>query len=107
MTLKSKLTPGLIEALVARKTTARAVAELLGTSESYLSRTLADMQVVKEPAPTAVRREKAKLNASRREFRLSIARQVLDKTLSMRSATKLAFCSERTMYRYVEKASTK
>lgn len=82
-----------IEDLKARKTTNRAVAQVLHVSEEQVSRVLKQLRVVKDSVPQAKkRRELAKI---RREVRETAAN-----SLPIKQAAVEANCSTRTIYRY-------
>lgn len=89
-----------IEALEARRLTIRALALLLGCSESYLSRLLSG-RLKRVQSTTKTRRLRTKLLESRREMRKKHANLVKNKQKSLKKASADAKCSERTMRRYI------
>lgn len=89
--LRDQIKPFLPQ-IISREVTNRAVAALLGVSESHLCRVLKQLKVVKEEAPNSKARRE--LNAARREFRLHAAN-----TMSIDAAARAAGCSTRTIYR--------
>lgn len=101
--LIERLSPSLLEKLRTRKLTNAQAAEKLQVSESYLSRTVAALQT-KVPGPTVqVRKANSDLTKTRRNFRVTLAKQVLNGRKSVTLAAKEAGCSVRTMFRYIER----
>jgi hypothetical protein len=101
--LENALSEGIIEALVQRQTTSRAVAAIYEVSEAHLCRTLKLMGVVRVPAPTTTKKAASKrLKATRTECRMALARRVVEEGKPIHEAAAEANCCVRTMYRYVE-----
>jgi transposase len=81
-----------IDRLKAREISAREVARLIGTHESYVCRVLKRLKVSRE---TIVKAPSTKeLRDTRAEFRRNAAA-----TMSIKDAARAAGCSERTIYR--------
>jgi hypothetical protein len=80
--------------LKARLITNRDVARLLNVTEAHLSRTLKDLNVVKDPAKNQ-RIQQKQLTEIRKKHRQSAANR-----LPPEEAAKAANCSIRTIYRY-------
>lgn len=93
--LKDSLAPYL-ESLKSRALTNREVATALGVNETYLSRVLGQMGLVKD-APQSVkdRQRQHELFAARIEHRRNVA-----KTMPAKEAAKAANCSLRTISRW-------
>lgn len=101
--LKDRLGKRLLEQLHTRKITNKEAAEQLGVSESYLSRTVAAIQD-KVPGQTVLERKaNSELATIRRQYRTKLAKDVLRKRTTIAEAADAAGCSERTMFRYVER----
>jgi predicted DNA-binding transcriptional regulator YafY len=101
--LKDKLTPGILEALRLRQTSSKSVARLFDVSESYLCRTLADLALVRIPAPTMEQRRTSKmLKAARTYHRNQLAKAVKAKQKTLHQAAREGNCSTRTIHRYME-----
>lgn len=103
--ISTKISPGIIEALEQRKTTAKAVAELYGITEGYLSRILGPkgLNIKRIPPPTITKKVKAKLLTQvRTEYRMTLARRVAEGNTDIKTAATEARCTIRTMYRYLE-----
>jgi predicted DNA-binding transcriptional regulator YafY len=84
-----------------RKTTNAQAAELLGVSETYLSRKVAAMQA-KVPGTALQKRAAAStLYNTRRVFREQLAKKAAKGKMTVAEAAAEAECSERTMFRYV------
>lgn len=99
--LVDRLNPKLLEQLRTRKVTNTAAAAALGISETYLSRTLSELQVEKIKGETSAHREaRAKLNTARRTTRELLAKKVNRQEMTVEKAAKEANCSVRTMFRY-------
>lgn len=92
-----------LELLRTRKATNAQMAEKYGVSEPYMSRVVASVQE-KEPGKTTAQREAAaKLYKVRIEFRDKLAKQVMAGKRTMANACEQAGCSERTIFRHIEK----
>jgi transposase len=101
--LKNRLTPGILEAIAQRKTSAKDVAKLYGVSETHLSKALKALNLQKIPAPTPEHKRKAHiLMVTRTKVRQELAEKVRLGTKTIHNAAREANCSLRTMYRYVE-----
>lgn len=101
--LKDRLGKRLLEQLHTRKITNKQAAEQLGVSESYLSRTVAAIQD-KVPGQTVLERKaNSELATIRRQYRTKLAKDVIRKRTTVAAAADAAGCSERTMFRYVER----
>lgn len=81
-----------------REITNREVAEALGVNEQYLSRTLAELDFKKEPAPDRAAQKAA--NKARKER----IRELANSGLTPEQAAKEAGVSLRTIYRYIDTA---
>lgn len=82
--------------LKSREMTNREAAELLGVNEQHLSRTLTELNFVKDPAQD--RKAQTELNRQRKKFREHVAN-----TMTPEDAAKAAGVSVRTIYRYIRK----
>jgi AraC-like DNA-binding protein len=99
--LAERLTKTILKQLYERKVTNLQIAERLGVSETYLSRTVASIQG-KKPGETAPRRTAAsKIFNARLETRRTLAKRVVKGQLTTEKAAAQANCSLRTMQRYV------
>lgn len=100
MTLLERCAP-YIEALEARELTIRALAEMLGCNECYLSRTLSG-HLNRVESTTKLRKKQAKLFESRKEMRQKHANLVKKGLKSLKKGAADARCSERTLRRYID-----
>lgn len=101
--LRERLTPGILEALRLRQTSSRAVAKLYEVSESYLCRTLAELNLERIPAPTMEQRKASRvLTAARTYHRTQLAKEVKAGRKTVVTAAREAGCSVRTIHRYME-----
>jgi AraC-like DNA-binding protein len=95
--LKDRLQPYVAQ-IVRRELTNRAVAAILGASETHVCRTLRKMGVVRDAKPS--RESKKALLGERQTLRTDLARKTLDGSLTVAEAARQAHCSERTIQRY-------
>lgn len=87
-----------------RALTIRALAQLLGCNECYLSRALSG-HVKRTESSTKSRQKRTKLFNSRKEMREKHALLVKTGVKSLKKASADARCSQRTIRRYVDKLS--
>ena len=98
--------PELLEMLRMRQVTNRQIALQAGVSEAYLARVLTGMGVQKVRGEVVARREELReLAEERRIHRQNLAKLVASGRLTMETAAAQAGCSERTLYRYIERLS--
>lgn len=93
--LASRITEQQKQDLYERRITTRDLAKLLGVHENYLSFRFPH----KVPLPDVKELQKA-----RKEYKLAVARQVLEGKYTVSEASKVAFVSYNTMSRFVKKA---
>lgn len=104
MTLREKITPQQIDDLRNRRVSGRTLAAILGVGEEWLSRNYSTKKINKIPGPVnAAVIEKRLLAAVRREFRNSIAKDVINGKKNIDDAARQACCTQRTMYRHVKR----
>ena len=99
MTILERCEP-YIQALEAREMTIRALAEILGCNECYLSRTLSG-RLKRTESTTRLRKKQSKLFESRKEMRQRHAFLVKTGLKSLKKGAADARCSERTLRRYI------
>jgi len=75
-------------------------AERLGVSERHLNRLMKAHAVTRPPSPAHARAEDAEI---RRQVRQAAALAVHNKEMTIESAAEAAGCSERTLYRLLER----
>lgn len=106
MNLKTYLkeNPEILGKLINRTLTNKDLAAQLGYSTVYVSQTLKAMGLKKIKGEVADKRNKrSRLKQCRTEYRLEVARDVISKRITIEQAAKIAKCTERTIYRYVDK----
>lgn len=106
MNLKTRLLerPEIIVQLMTWEMTYEQAALLFDVSVDHLTHTVIDLVGKRKPAPKHQRRKmSSQLAATRKDYRKMLAYQVLNGSLTIEKAAKQAKCSERTIYRYVEK----
>jgi AraC-like DNA-binding protein len=101
MTILDRAQPYLAD-LEKRALTTRALADLLGCHECYLSRLLAG-RIKRTESSTKARKNRHKLFESRKEMRQKHADLVANGAKSLKKAAADARCSERTIRRYIDK----
>lgn len=92
--IRDRISKDLYDDLYNRRKTVREVAATLGVSENYLS------HAIPERAP---KRNPKLLKATRRLFQDQIAREVVQGKHTIFKGAKLAYVSERTLYRRIAK----
>lgn len=105
-TLKTRLLerPDIIVKLMTWEMTYEEAAKILKVSTDHLTHTVIDLVGPRKPAPKFQQRKRnSELAATRKDFRLSLAYQVLAGTLSIEDAAEQAKCTTRTIYRYLDK----
>jgi hypothetical protein len=110
LTQKLLKNPTLTADYLAKKVSAKEIADKYGYSESYVLSTLSRMGVKRPYDPDSTYRQQksaALLAEIRREFRAYLAEKVVNEGFSIEKAAELANCSERTMFRYVSEAKNK
>ncbi|WP_454735379.1 hypothetical protein [Cupriavidus necator] len=99
--------PELLDMLRQRQVTNRQVAAQAGVSEEHLARVLTKMGVRKVRGEVVARRAEVRtLAEERQKHRQDLAKSVLAGKRTIEDAAALAGCSERTLYRYIQKALT-
>ena len=103
-TVASKVTDEVKTLLFQRKLTTRQLAKELNVSEKYLS----GLFPGKDQSNTkkATLKEKAELIAARKDFRLALAKEILEGKYTITEASQVAFVSYNTMLRTLAKAKT-
>lgn len=97
--------PEVIADYRAGKTTAADLAKTFGYSETYVLTTLSRIGARRDPKEnsTYAQQKQSKVMAGlRREFRMLLAKRILDRALTLKDAAEAAECSERTLRRYVK-----
>lgn len=106
MNLKTYLrtNPTVLGRLLSRDLTNKELAKDLGYSVVYVSQVLKEMGLKKVKGQVADKRKKRSvLKQTRSEYRTEVARDVLNKRITIDTGAKIAKCSERTLYRYIKK----
>lgn len=96
--------PEIIVRLMTWEMTYEEAAKIFNVSVDHLTHTVIDLVGKRKPAPKYQKRKlNSELAATRKDFRLSLAYQVVNGSLSIEAAAKQAKCSERTIYRYIDR----
>ena len=99
--LRERLTKAMLNDLYERKVTNRVAADIMGVSETHLSRVVASIQGKTPGVTTQVRQAARKITKTRIEVRRQLAKKVNKGRMTIAEAAKQADCSERTIFRYV------
>ena len=81
-----------------RRISAKALAKIYDITSKYVRTTLP-----LRPAQLPAKQQKQILAKARRQYRMSLAKKVHDKILTVKEACAQAYCSERNMFRYLAK----
>lgn len=99
--LIERITPEHLAAYNDRSLSTRQIAEIYGLTPEYVVRTLPKREIRNKQADILA--SQRRLRAVRMEFRDSLARQVVAKTITVEEAAKKAHCTVRNLYRHVKK----
>lgn len=101
--LKDRLTKDILEKLRTRRMTNAEAAILFNVGANYMSRTVAAMQKKNPGKIVAKRAATSEKSKARQDKRRGLAIEAKAGTKSWANAARLAGCSVRTLYRYLEK----
>jgi len=106
MNLKTRLLerPEIIVRLMTWEMTYEQAAQVLDVSVDHLTHTVIELVGRRKPAPAHQKRKlNSQLASTRKDYRKMLAFQVLNGSLTIENAAKQAKCTERTIYRYIER----
>lgn len=95
--LLTRITTAHLDAYANRALTPKQIAQIYNVTPRYVRTTLP-----KRPPHIPITRAKRALAEARLQYRLSLAKKIHERQITIQQATDLAHCSERHMWRYLK-----